>query len=44
MPIPPKSAGGTDRQPLWISAGETAQVIVIGAALGILVTLRGQAS
>nr|BFD88146.1 ABC transporter permease [Streptomyces sp. Xyl84] len=34
-----RSAGGTDRQLLWVSAGETALLIVIGAALGVLVTL-----
>lgn len=34
-----KSAGGTVRQLLLISAGETSLVIVIGAILGILVTL-----
>ncbi|MER5952011.1 ABC transporter permease [Streptomyces sp. NPDC001904] len=34
-----KSAGGTVRQLLFTSAGETALVIVIGAALGVLVTL-----
>ncbi|MFJ8631529.1 ABC transporter permease [Streptomyces sp. NPDC093568] len=34
-----KSAGGTVRQLLLISVGETSLVIVIGAALGILVTL-----
>ncbi len=34
-----KSAGGTVRQLLLISAGETTLVIVIGAALGVLVTL-----
>ncbi|MFF3288914.1 ABC transporter permease [Streptomyces sp. NPDC003023] len=34
-----KSAGGTVRQLLFTSAGETTLVIVIGAALGVLVTL-----
>ncbi|WP_338781623.1 FtsX-like permease family protein [Streptomyces sp. DG1A-41] len=34
-----KSAGGTVRQLLLVSVGETSLVIVIGAALGILVTL-----
>ncbi|MEU5092030.1 hypothetical protein [Streptomyces sp. NPDC021356] len=34
-----KSAGGTDRQLLLVSAGETATVVVIGAVLGVLVTL-----
>ncbi|MGW1616188.1 ABC transporter permease [Streptomyces sp. NPDC002285] len=34
-----KSAGGTVRQLLLVSVGETCLVIVIGAALGILVTL-----
>jgi putative ABC transport system permease protein len=34
-----KSAGGTVRQLLLISAGETVLVIAIGAALGVLVTL-----
>ncbi|WP_282689692.1 MULTISPECIES: ABC transporter permease [unclassified Streptomyces] len=34
-----KSAGGTVRQLLLTSAGETTLVIVIGAALGVLVTL-----
>lgn len=34
-----RSAGGTVRQLLLVSVGETSLVIVIGAALGILVTL-----
>ncbi|MER5443927.1 ABC transporter permease [Streptomyces sp. NPDC002790] len=34
-----KSAGGTVRQLLFTAAGETALVIVVGAALGVLVTL-----
>ncbi|MEU9197815.1 ABC transporter permease [Streptomyces hundungensis] len=34
-----KSAGGTVRQLLFTSAGETSLVIVVGAALGVLVTL-----
>ncbi|MFE0699520.1 ABC transporter permease [Streptomyces sp. NPDC058872] len=34
-----KSAGGTVRQLLFTSAGETTLVVVIGAALGVLVTL-----
>ncbi|KUN94152.1 hypothetical protein AQJ67_37230 [Streptomyces caeruleatus] len=34
-----RSAGGTVRQLLLFSAGETALVIVVGAALGVLVTL-----
>ncbi|WP_425826882.1 ABC transporter permease [Streptomyces fractus] len=34
-----KSAGGTTRQLLFASAGETALVIAIGATLGVLVTL-----
>ncbi|MGY0492038.1 ABC transporter permease [Streptomyces sp. WG-D5] len=34
-----KSAGGTVRQLLFTSVGETTLVIVIGAALGVLVTL-----
>ncbi|WUJ27331.1 hypothetical protein OG917_00940 [Streptomyces sp. NBC_00388] len=34
-----KSAGGTARQLLFTSAGETALVVAIGAALGVLVTL-----
>ncbi|GGY28963.1 hypothetical protein GCM10010384_39910 [Streptomyces djakartensis] len=34
-----KSAGGTVRRLLAISGGETILVIVIGAALGVLVTL-----
>ncbi|MGI5427370.1 ABC transporter permease [Streptomyces sp. CA-179760] len=34
-----KSAGGTVRQLLFTSAGETALVIAVGAALGVLVTL-----
>ncbi|WP_405774245.1 ABC transporter permease [Streptomyces sp. NBC_00859] len=34
-----KSAGGTVRQLLFTSAGETALVIITGAALGVLVTL-----
>ncbi len=34
-----KSAGGTVRQLLFTSAGETALVVVIGAVLGVLVTL-----
>ncbi|MFJ5292965.1 ABC transporter permease [Streptomyces sp. NPDC088348] len=34
-----KSAGATVRQLLFTSAGETALVVVIGAALGVLVTL-----
>ncbi|MFI1472242.1 FtsX-like permease family protein [Streptomyces wuyuanensis] len=34
-----QSAGGTVRQLLLISSGETALVVVVGAALGVLVTL-----
>ncbi|MFD9410722.1 ABC transporter permease [Streptomyces sp. NPDC059989] len=34
-----KSAGGTVRQLLLLSVGETAMVVIVGAALGILVTL-----